>query len=203
MVKTVEFLMRENIRADSYKLLSECYHAPDKELITLLHGLAQSEGGLYAEIAKHIPHIDEIESLTIDYSKLFVGPFKLLAPPYGSLYLENGRTVMNNSTINAQKRYKKEGLAIALKEVPDHIVFELEFMYFLIVKETEAIQNSDLMTANHYFNKQKSFLETHLGMWVTEFTEKVKNHAQTAFYQNVARCTQSFVKNDLKKLLER
>ena len=195
-----ELLPHEEYRRDSYKLLSECYYLPDEKLIKILNGLEKSRGELYLEIGKTIPGISDVESLKIDYSKLFVGPYGLLAPPYGSMYLEDTRMVMGNSTMDVRNKYEEEGLAISLKEAPDHIAIELEFIYFLIFKEIEAIRNSDSGNAARYLEKQQVFLETHLGIWVSEFADNVEANAQTEFYRNLARLTKSFVKKDLKSL---
>ncbi|MBM2831889.1 MAG: torD6, partial [Dehalococcoidia bacterium] len=41
---------------------------------------------------------------------LFVGPYRLLAPPYWSAYLEDARVVMGDSTMDVKNRYREEGL---------------------------------------------------------------------------------------------
>ncbi len=195
-----ELLSREEYRGNSYKLLSECYYLPDEKLIEILNGIDKSWGWLYSEIARSIPELSDIESIKIDYSKLFLGPYSLIAPPYGSVYLENTRRVMGDSTMDVMKRYTEEGLDISIKEVPDHIAIELEFMYLLIFKQIEAITNSDSGSAASYLRKQKAFLETHLGIWVSEFANNVEANGQTEFYKNLARCTRLFVLEDLKSL---
>ena len=195
-----EFLSCANSRANSYRLLAECYYPPDGKLIKILNSIEESIGGLYSEIAKNIPGINGVELLKIDYSRLFVGPYKLLAPPYGSVYLEDARKVMGDSTMDVRNRYQEEGLDIGLKEAPDHIAVELEFMYFLIFKEIEAIKNSDSKSAVSYLKRQRSFLKTHLGRWVSEFAENVEANAQAEFYKNLARLTKSFIKKDMREM---
>lgn len=180
-------------RADSYKFLSECYYLPDEKLIKMLNGLKKPMGQPYWEIAKCIPRMNGIELLKIDYSKLFVGPYRLLAPPYGSVYLENNGRIMGDSTMDASNRYREEGLDIAIKEAPDHIAVELEFMYFLIFKEIEALENSEWGSVANYIKKQKDFLKIHVGMWVSEFADTIEKNAETQFYKNLSRATRSFI----------
>ena len=199
-IKSKAELSHEEYRRDSYKLLSECYYLPDKGLIESLSGLDTKKGQIFSNLAKHCPRISDIDSLTVDYSKLFVGPYELLAPPYGSVYLEDKSRVMGNSTVDVKKRYAEEGLNIGLKEAPDRIAIELEFMYFLIFKEVEAIRISDSRTAASYLKKQKAFLEAHLGVWVSEFAYNVEANAQTAFYKNLARITKSFIRKEIENL---
>ena len=197
MVKSKAILFHNEYRRDSYKFLSECYYLPDEGLVKTLNNLNASRGGLYLDIAKHCPGMSDIDSLIIDYSKLFVGPYGLLAPPYGSVYLEDTDRVMGNSTADVRKKYSEEGLDISLKEAPDHIAIELEFMYFLVFKEIEATKNHDLSNTTRYKEKQRAFLETHLGVWVSDFASKVEASAQTEFYKYLARVTKSFVTNDV------
>jgi hypothetical protein len=40
----------------------------------------------------------------------------------------------------------------------------------------------------------------HLGTWVPEFTEKLEEAAQTAFYKNLAKATRAFVEENLDLL---
>jgi TorA maturation chaperone TorD len=182
-------------RANSYKLLSECYHLPDNGLIQKVADVAQTDN-FFAELKACIPSDLELESLKIDYTRLFVGPFKLLAPPYGSVYLEDNR-VMGASTLNVRSCYESEGMDVVIKEAPDHIAVELEFMYFLVVKQIEAIREENLRNIHSYQHKQYHFLSTHLARWVPKFAENVQKNAQTEFYRKLARLTKIFVQKDL------
>ena len=87
-------------------------------------------------------------------------------------------------------------MAKDFKEAPDHITAELEFMYYLIFKEIEAFSNSDPETAIGFIQKQKSFLEDHLMAWVPEFAVDIIENAETSFYQNLAKTTETFLKQN-------
>ena len=195
-----EFVSREEYRRGCYKVLADCYYLPDEGLLKTLKSLDRSRSNLQSELASNAPALNNIEALRVDYSKLFVGPYKLLAPPYGSVYLENTRRVMGDSTLDIKNRYSEEGLQVHLKEAPDHIAIELEFMYFLISKEVEAALNYDTVNTAAYLEKQEDFLETHLGIWVSDLASNIAANAETIFYRNLARLTDSFVKEDIKVL---
>ncbi len=199
-LKSKAELSHKEYRRDSYKLLSDCYYLPDEGLIENLSGLDTKMGEVFSDIARHCPRKSDIDSLAVDYSKLFVGPYGLLAPPYGSVYLEDESRVMGNSTVDVKKRYTEEGLDIGLKEAPDHVAIELEFMYFLIHKEIEAFNNNDFDGIVRYQGKQRAFLETHLGEWISDFADKAEANAQAEFYRILAQVTRAFVKKDLKSL---
>ena len=196
-------LLYETNRRDSYKLLSECYYLPEEKTLEKLSELETALGHACLETVGNIHKMREwtdIAQLRVDYSKLFVGPFKLLAPPYGSVYLEGGRQVMGNSTVDVKNRYKEAGLDFSnqVMEAPDHIALELEFMYYLIFKETEAVEQGDPVSTTNYLEKQKAFLERHLGRWVAKFADNVEQYATTGFYQQLAQATKIFVQQDVK-----
>jgi TorA maturation chaperone TorD len=182
-------------RADSYKLLSECYYLPDKTLIQKICDIVKTDQ-FFAELVDCIPPAVELKSLIIDFTSLFVGPFKLLAPPYGSVYLEHNK-FMGDSTIDVRKFYEDEDLDIVIKDAPDHITMELEFMYYLSAKQNQATNEENLQNIQLYQQKQKTFLFSHLARWVPKFTENIQKYAQTEFYKKLAQLTEIFVQKDL------
>lgn len=182
--------------------MSECYFLPNSALSDTLNGLElhlTNVSATAAHFARHMRKATEndqsLDALKVDFAKLFVGPYQLLAAPYGSVYLDKGRTLMGDSTLDVENIYREEGLDTAkdFKDAPDHITAELEFMHYLIFREIEAFSNSDMETAIGCVQKQKYFLERHLLAWVPEFTASIIENADTLFYQNLANATQTFL----------
>ncbi len=205
----VGFLEKENRRYNCYRLLSACYCLPSEDFYkeSLMDDLIASlEGNYYeardfAEAMKSSLENYTSKDLLIDYSKLFIGPFKLIAPPYGSVYLDEGRRVMGDSTIDVVRRYAKAGVMLDehQKDMPDHISVELEFMSYLIYKELEALKDGDskISVAVSILEDQEDFLKKHLGAWVPEFTKSMKEGIENSFYQNLADLTEVFVAKDI------
>lgn len=198
-----QLITRGSARANTYKILSDCYYKPDEPLIKRLRNISIPTDPSCLQLSAYIPVSNSLESLNIDFSRLFIGPFKLLAPPYGSVYLENKRETMGRTTIEVKKLYAEEKLDISIKEAPDHIAVELEFVYFLISAEMHAISNSEHALAKRYLGKQRLFLRENLGAWMTEFCKNVLTNAQTQFYKNLVNSTQSFIERDIKYLQTR
>lgn len=190
-----EDLNKDCKRAESYKFLSECYYLPDEELIQKVNDIAQTNQ-FFAELRECTPPDVELESLRIDCTQLFIGPFKLLAPPYGSFYLEDGK-LMGESTIDVRGWYEKEGLDIVIKDAPDHIAMELEFMYYLITKQIQAANEENIQDIQLSQQKQKAFLSTHLSRWLPGLVKNIQEYAQTNFYRRLATLTDIFVRKDL------
>jgi len=195
-----EFLRHEEVRCESYRLLAQCYYLPDKELVEALEHSEELAQWRHPEGDVNTWTDSDIDSLKVDYTRLFMGPYHSLAAPYGSVYLEKARKVMGDSTVDARQRYKEAGLDVSLKEAPDHVAIELEFMYYLVYREVEAIINNNETNIALYRKKQKDFLQNHLGKWVSEFTDNISANTEIVFYQDIARITKSLITEDLAQL---
>jgi DMSO reductase family type II enzyme chaperone len=205
----VEELVASNRqRAECYRLLAASFCLPGKEFIEedLSGNLAAALAPVCPEAVAHakgmaesITKYDMRTGILVDYSALFIGPFKLLAPPYGSVYMEEGRTLMGDSTVDAVKTYLKAGVEMddQHKDMPDHISVELEFMYYLITREIEAEAGQDTEGVERYRKAQKDFLSRHIGAWVFKFAEDMKNNAKTSFYTSLADCTTVFLQAEM------
>lgn len=208
-----ELMINEGIRGDCYRLLAACFYYPQKEVFMqeyLFRNLTDAlkricpEAGVFSgEMEEAISHYTE-EDLAVDYAKLFVGPQELSAPPYGSVYLDGARQVMGDSTRDTINIYQDEGLSIdhEFKELPDHITVELEFMSYLIFKETEALGQSDLERAKGFIDKQEIFLNTFLRRWAPLFCERIRKGTENKFYKALADCLSAFIMKSNKGLLE-
>ena len=188
-------------RADSYRILAECYYPPDDLLLKTLGDFGRGTSEFLSKITRNAPKADGLEPHRVDYSRLFLGPFRLLAPPYGSVYLEDGK-FMGYSTLEVADLYRQEGLDIVLRDAPDHVSVELEFMYFLALKEAEARERSDFDQVTRVRDTEAAFLGTHLGAWIQPFTHNIEINAQTEFYRALGCATKDFVLEDIGKLSE-
>lgn len=204
-----ELISYENTRKNIYKTLSELYCLPDENLPDRLDIISKSFSKISSNSLSCInlmqTEIDrnfDITQLKIEFTRLFVGPFGIPAPPYGSIYLENERKIMGDSTMDAKNRYEKFGLEMSekFKDVPDHISVELEYMFFLIFKEVESIKSSDPENVQVYISEQKSFLQNHLNMWIPDFTNCVSKFSENLFYINLSKLIFTFINEDTEYL---
>jgi TorA maturation chaperone TorD len=208
-MNTQDFLDLEYLRLDVYRLLADGYHRPEPSLLdgtgklkSCMERICSEAGQYISSMKSDIAGMTGVGTLEVDYARLFVGPFNLLAPPYGSVYLEGERQVMGASTADVQMRYRAGGLDIdtGFKDAPDHVAAELEFMHFLIFKAMEAAGQGDAHQVVASLANQQSFLEIHLGAWIHDFADKVVKNAATSFYRNLARATETFIKDDYQIL---
>ncbi|OEU64904.1 MAG: hypothetical protein BA863_14165 [Desulfovibrio sp. S3730MH75] len=189
-------------RGDCFKLLAVCFYEPEKTLFTE-ERLSENLGHLLEHISRDAQiaadrmqsALCEIsqEKLSIDHASLFVGPFELIAAPYGSVYIDKKRTVMGKSTLYAARCYQEASLSVDIKEPQDHIAIELEFMYFLCGKEAAARQDSRMEDADHFKDMQVRFYYNAMRPWVKEFCVAIQSGTKNEFYLNVAMCLDHFL----------
>ncbi len=188
-----------------YRLLSACFCLPEKKLFCE-EGLTENLASLLARVctmaeppARAMARAFEAssqEDLRIEYARLFVGPGKLLAPPFGSIYLDMGARVMGDTTLAVARMYEEAGLSLEtrVKQPPDHISIELEFMYYLIHKTAGAQEDGDVEAAAAWQERQAVFFNEHLSLWAGEFAERVTKGSENDFYTSLADCLATFLK---------
>ncbi len=104
---------------------------------------------------------------------------------------------MGDSTMEVIRVYEEQGLVMDrdFKNLPDHITVELEFIYYLIFKEIEALERSDMHGAYEFIKEQKFFLDRFLKSWIGPFCDKMKEGAMSEFYRSLADCVCTFIRN--------
>ena len=200
---------RNFAKADVYRLLSACYYQPEAAFLdenvfgqlaialTIAASPSAPEGSRLGDDFRSAG----VETLLLDYSRLFLGPFGVLAKPYGSIYLDSGKQVMDASTIAACELYQEGGFDVdeSFREAPDHVAVELEFLYLLTHRIATASASGDMAERDRLAAVKRRFLDGHLGQWVGSFADNVEQGAETAFYRRLASLTCNFVREDRKE----
>lgn len=192
----------------AYRLLAACFYQPAPEwaeeelfanLEAALRGVAPAEADKAPAMARSFA-AEGVETLTVDYAALFVGPARLLAPPYGSVHLEPEKRVMGETTMAVHSFYLASGLALdeEFAEVPDHIAVELEFMSYLVQRAIAAAAAGDDAEVAAWVARRREFLATFLYSWSAPFCEEIRNGSKTAFYSALADCLEGVIAADLR-----
>lgn len=189
-------------RGDCFKLLAACFYEPDKQLFVeeelcekleqLVDQLAPNCASAARQMKNALKQLEQ-ERLSIDHAALFVGPFELIAAPYGSVYIEKKRTVMGESTLNVAQFYQDEGLSVDIKEPPDHMAIELEFLHYLCSKEAAALNVNQIEDARLFRERQIVFYFNALKPWSETFCEAIRRGTDNGFYINLADCLSNFL----------
>jgi len=202
-------LKQASAREDLCRYLAACYYQPAQEFADekLFDSMLAAASCVHPDLAVHARRLGEefavegVETLLIDYTRLFLGPTHTLARPYGSVWLEGENVVMGESTMATLALYREGGFDIGeeFREPPDHIAAELEFLYLLLYRENEAQREGKQGVLEAKAALRHRFLDEHLGRWIGPFTAAVKAGAQTSFYRHLAELTHRFVGMQLVK----
>lgn len=200
-------------REDLCRLLAACYYEPDAAFAEekVFESMAAAAQRLDPELAAGARRLGEafaaqdLQALLVDYTRLFLGPPSPLAAPYGSMWLGGEGAVMQESTVALEGLYSEAGFEIdeALGELPDHVAVELEFLYLLTFKQSEARRAGEEVAIAGWDQLHDLFLRGHLGAWIARFAAAVQANAQTAFYRELADLTARFVRMEYEKLQRR
>lgn len=200
-------------REDAYRLLAACFYPPSKELFEegCIATLADLLAPVAPDAAQHAADAvvaagkSSLDSLAVEHARLFIGPFQLIAPPYGSIYLDDAKTVMGDSTARVAAFYHYCGLHLAddFHELPDHFAVELEFMSYLAFKQREAEASGDKAETMRFVGLQKEFLDRFLIPWLEPFTSAIVIDDEAPFYKSIAQCTSAFIHTDYTSLMSK
>ncbi len=194
---------RDAARADLARLLSACYYEPDRawaeeDLLGSLHAAAAAVDPGLADLAARVREAfgqDDLQTLLVDYTRLFLGPVQALARPYGSVWIDKPTEVMQDSTADVMALYAAGGFEIdeEFRELPDHVAAELEFLYLLTFRALQARAGADGAALAEANALRSRLLTEHLSAWSTPFTNAVSAGAQTAFYRTLAALTDAYL----------
>ncbi len=127
---------------------------------------------------------EDLETVIVDYNRLFIGPDILKASPWASIYLSEKKYVFGQETLKVKHFYEKYQMDLpsALNEPADHIGFEFRFISILLTHFQKANKE-----ARAYIEQDINFfVEKHFLSWVPLCLENIKQNAETSFYKNIA-----------------
>lgn len=124
----------------------------------------------------------EFEAVQLEYTRLFIGSFKMYAPPYASYYLDEGGQVQGPVAFEVEALYGEFGLQLGCDEhdCPDHLRYLLAFSA-LLMREYEQSSESAFAEAFH------DFAAMYLLSWLPRFQRLVERHAHATLYPAAVR----------------
>lgn len=183
---------RDNVasnRANVYYALARALDPPanwSHDLPGLLAGALEAIPGHLAELGQKLESraveiLEDGEQAAVDHAKLFLGPFEILAAPWATFYLENETQLMGTTSQYVAQKFADAGLGPSegLKDAPDHVTHELEFMYYLAFNEATTGENE-------WSERRESFWREHLGRWLPLFADALVQARVDPFYGVVA-----------------
>lgn len=164
-----------------------------RELKTSVSSYCQAAGNVISE---------NIDNLEFEYNRLFVGPARLIAPPYESVYRTTEHLVMGETMFDVKRAYQEIDMEIrnTLREPEDHIAIELEYLAELQKRSLIALEEYSICELRRLINLEAAFLGDHLLNWVPEFCQKTKEGSRMDFFKALAEVLVLLIKKDYEIL---
>lgn len=145
-----------------------------------------------------------LDRLGDEYTRLLIGPHKLPAPPWESVYVTKERTLFQENTLKVRRTYLKYQFLPANypHEADDHLAFELDFMAHLARLTSASFDEHSTADAKQLLHDQKTFLDEHLLVWIGGFARDIQNSKTHYFYPQMAALTKQFLHTDHQVLDE-
>lgn len=115
----------DDLRESLYFLTEEDF---GNYLLNFQKFLSRNNKDLFLELAR-------------EYTRLFINAFPhVVAPPHASVYMEKNGRIFGRTASEVLQFYHQNGFTLKedLKDLPDHIAHELEFLAILTAREVEA-----------------------------------------------------------------
>ena len=143
---------------------------------------------------------DYLHQLQNEYMRLFIGPQKLPAPPWESVYRSHQGLLFQESTLTIREIYRKNGFqSEGYPRVPDDsLALELDFMGRMAEKSLAALADGQDTTLAETLAVQESFVRVHLLFWIPLMLERLSASEFRLFYPQMIKVLHSFLELDLE-----
>jgi len=135
-----------------------------------------------------------------EYMRLFVGPQKLIAPPWESVYRSHQGLLFQESTLTIREIYRKQGFQAEgyPRVADDSLALELDFMGRMAEKSLAALVNGQDAELAETLAVQESFVRVHLLFWVPKMMERMSSSEFRLFYPQMTKILLAFMETDLE-----
>lgn len=124
-------------------------------------------------------------------------------PPYGAEYGQAHIFEKTQTLADVAGFYRAFGLDLSegVRDRPDHLATELEFMEFLCLKQALAVRRGDHAERQELCrNSQRAFLGSHLGFWAFSFAHRLTRKSVNGPLADCARLMELFLVRELEAM---
>lgn len=144
-------------------------------------------GELQASLEEYAKDGEEIvgaDAYQLEYTRLFIGSFKMYAPPYASFYVDGEEQVYGPSTVEIENLYAQFGIEIGENDhdMPDHLRFLLAFLALLA-------QSYEAKGASEFAYAYEDFKTDYIATWINDFAAKVNEFSEHPFFRKLIALT--------------
>ena len=211
--EAVELLLAN--RLFLYSLMHKLFgREPDEELLNILTDehtgeafalLSEEEKDIMDRTAAFLKEVREekqnpafLEEAKDEYTRLFIGPVSLVAPPWESVYGQKDAMLFQESTLEVRNTYRQFGLLPEgyPRVADDSLALELHFMALLAQRSLDASYTGKYDDLAADLSGSADFLKKHLLAWVPKFLERMKGARSNILYPQMCLVLDEFLRKD-------
>lgn len=164
--------------------LSHAFSYPWNGLEETLAGLRELDSsgcGAYGEAVRGVLDaaglFEDRTAEQLAYTRLFIGSFKIEAPPYASYYLEEDHSINGQAAIEVAAVYRQFGIELDPKEKApaDHLRYLLAFLSLLARRYEETGEEA-------FAEAYGDFCHDYVLTWIDAFQARVDTYAEAPYY---------------------
>jgi len=187
-----------------YQVLAMAFAFPDEDLYAAIQTgelaatIADSCRGLPYDLGSAADSAlaaagDSYVDFESEYIRLFdVGAAGPPCPLYGGVHVGDRMKVMEDAT--RFYNYFSLRLSPQMRELPDHITTELEFLHYLTFREAQARQ--DGIDPSSLLRAERDFLSRHLCRWIPRLQARLAKQNTLPFFPALVRFALEFFEAD-------
>ncbi len=196
-------------RGQVYRWLAASFYPPDSELV-----LALNSGRLVAEMTDRTAWLGadqarlsaglyglqrcaglSLPDLETQYERLFGKSVERIAPREATYRWRDASTLLEAGDDIARALRQQYG-QFGLTPCPgqeDHVAVELEFIAYLCQREATSWQANAADAARQLRRHERTFLDDHLGRWLSEFCGRMRARGPDSFYAHLSGFTDAWL----------
>ncbi len=151
---------------------------------------------------------EALDAVRQEYTRLFIGPEELVAPPWESVYMTRARALFQESTLAVREWYQRYGYQPAgyPRYPDDHISLMLHFLALLTGEALERLREGRMADYRANLEGQRQFAQSHLLNWLPRYQADMAQAEGALFYPRLAEALSQYMADDqalLQELLDK
>ena len=148
--------------------------APLQELV---QGLGEEESACFDKLFEASRGFADETAEKLAYTRLFIGSFKMEAPPYASFYLSENGTLNGRAAAEVAAVYRQFGLELddAEHAPADHLRYLIHFLALLAARYEQTGSEA-------FAEAYRDFRDAYITPWYGSFYALVDDYAEDSYY---------------------
>ena len=140
----------------------------------------------------------ELDRVKDEYTRLFLGPDKLIAPPWESCYTAKERALFQESTLHVRSWYQQYSYVPAgyPSHPDDHISLMMHFLALTTERAKACFEQELLCGYKSLLEGQKLFEKNHILNWMDAYCTDMDKSETKLLYPQLTRAMADFIAYD-------